>query len=38
MIDYVSCRDRELELHTSGRNGIIFASDKAAELAAFVRR
>lgn len=35
MIDYVSCRDRELELHTDDR---IFASDKAAELAAFVRR
>lgn len=38
MIDYVSCRDRELELHTDDRTGTIFASDKAAELAAFVRR
>tara|TARA_Y100000593_G_scaffold19210_1_gene38183 strand:+ start:520 stop:753 length:234 start_codon:yes stop_codon:yes gene_type:complete len=38
MIDYVSCRDRELELHTDDRSGIIFASDKAAELAAFARR
>ena len=39
MIDYVSCRDRELELHTDdwGKTEI-FASDKAAELAAFARR
>ena len=38
MIDYVSASNGELELHTDDRSGIIFASDKTAELAAFVRR